>query len=65
MLPMNYRGIRPANLVTVLEGNGTPERPYQNVTYVLAYQDVEGLERLVTLGKLVPLTEEERGNFRR
>ena len=59
----NYRGIKPANTLCVLEGNGTEESPYQNVIYVIVYEMVGGMERLVTIGKVVPLTEEEKKNF--
>ena len=56
----NYRGIRDAFLVTVLEGNGTPENPYQEVDYVIS-QKLHGSEwRFETIGKIVSLSEEEK-----
>lgn len=55
----HYRGIIPLMGVKVLEGDGDA-RPYQEVIYVLAEgSPIEG-KKLATLGKLVPLTEEER-----
>lgn len=57
---MNYRGIKPAHIVTVLEGKGTEESPYMNQRYVLEWANDGGLK---TAGKLVELTEEERRNF--
>ncbi len=53
----NYRGVRPAQLVSVLEGEGVPESPYQIVEYVLLAK-TDGT--YITHGKIVPLTEEER-----
>ncbi len=55
-----YRGIRPAEIVEVLEGDGTKENPYYIVSYVLEYQSINGFKRLTTAGKLAKLTDEER-----
>lgn len=59
----NYRGTQPAILVNVLEGEGTPESPNQIVQYVLSIQDVAGIGRPVTIGKVVELTKEEKEAF--
>lgn len=59
----NYRGIAPAYVVVVLEGDGSTERPYENVRYVLGHARVGGLDRLVTLGKITKLTENEKAAF--
>lgn len=59
----NYRGIRPAEIVVVLEGNGTTEYPYEEVKYVVEFEHVAGIRRMRTLGKVVNLTEEERNWF--
>jgi len=55
----NYRGIAPAHLICVLEGNGE-DIPFQEVKYVVEYETIAGLTRLRTLGKVVELTEQER-----
>lgn len=60
---MNYKGIKPANIVTVLEGNGTKDEPFKNVKYILEYIDTIAGIRLVTTGKLVELTEDEKKFF--
>jgi hypothetical protein len=51
----NYRGIKPASIVTVLEGNGTEDSPFTEVLYVIIMQDVRGLIRPVTIGKVTEL----------
>lgn len=51
----NYKGVKPAEVVTVLEGDGSIEFPYTEVQYVLGYQDFNGFTRMVTLGKIVPV----------
>lgn len=56
----HYRGTQPAVIVNVLEGNGTEEYPSQIVRYVLQVEEVGGISRPVTIGKIVPLTEEEK-----
>lgn len=56
----NYRGVRPATLVSIKEGDGTPENPAHIVDYVTVFEEVAGLMRERTLGKVVPLTEEEK-----
>lgn len=58
-----YRGVRPAELVSVIEGDGA-EYPYQEVTYVLSCTEINGLVRSITIGKIVPLTEEEKSWFK-
>ena len=60
---MRYKGIRPASIVTVSEGNGTEENPYQYVQYVVTMESVCGLSRPITLGKLQELTAEEKSEF--
>lgn len=47
-----YRGVRPATLVRVCEGDGTEERPYEEVDYVIVHENVAGLTRQKTLGKV-------------
>ena len=59
----NYRGIRPANIVTVLEGKGTEESPYRNVEYVVAYENISGFSRMVTVGKIIPISENFGDNY--
>lgn len=54
--PIKYRGVRTGLIVGVLEGNGT-DIPYELIEYVI----VGGQ----TLGKIVPLTPEERALFDR
>ena len=56
----NYRGVRPATLVSIKEGDGTHENPAHIVDYVTVFEEVAGLIRQLTLGKVVPLSEEER-----
>ena len=58
-MTQHYRGVRPATLVRVLEGTGESSSPYGEVDYVIAFERVQGIERMVTIGKVVPLTEEE------
>ena len=60
---MNYRGIKPAEIITVLEGEGTRESPYTVVQYVVSYQQVSGFDRMYTVGKIVELTEKEKESF--
>lgn len=59
----NYRGVYPANIVTILEGDGTPGHSYENVRYVLGYKNTEAGIRLTTLGKMIDLTEEDKSVF--
>lgn len=59
----NYRGIRPAMLVNVLEGNGTVDAPYHKVEYVIVYQEINGIVRQITLGKVAYLTDEEKNGW--
>lgn len=59
----NYRGVRPAMLICVLEGDGTAENPYKEVQYAATISWEDGIDRPVTLGKLVPLTDEEKSWF--
>ena len=61
----NYKGVRPAEIVAVLEGDGTQENPYRQTDYVLEHVVVDGFTRMITAGKIVPLTEEERRFFTR
>ncbi len=58
---MNYRGILQASIVTVLEGDGK-EIPYQEKMYVIC-PDTTG--KLVTIGTVTPLTEEEKTSVKR
>ena len=60
---MNYRGIKPASVVVVLEGEGTQASPYKEEQYVVEFQNIAGLPRQITVGKIVPLTTEERDSF--
>ena len=53
----NYRGIRPASLITVLEGDGTEEAPFTKVSYVIVMEQKCGTVRPVTIGMVAPLTE--------
>lgn len=53
---LNYRGVKPATLVKVLEGKGTKDSPYQEVDYVIVYENIEGIVRQVTVGKVVPFS---------
>lgn len=55
----NYRGVRQATIVIVLEGNGTENSPYEEVRYVIAIGD-DGVAR--TIGKIIDLQEDEK-NF--
>lgn len=57
-----YRGTKPAQIVIVLEGDGE-KTPFQEEKYVLEYQTVAGITRLVTVGKVVPLTTLEQKWF--
>lgn len=59
---IKYRGVKPATIVTVLEGNGK-DVPLELVQYVIVFENVGGMERQITLGKVVPLTEEEKSYF--
>lgn len=52
---IRYRGVRPAEIITVLEGDGTPEEPFTEVEYVIGYVEINGLFRTKTLGKIVPI----------
>lgn len=63
MIIQNYRGVRPAEIITVIEGNGTKEAPFQTVRYVITFTSVGGVNRMETIGKIVDLTEEERNWF--
>lgn len=58
----NYRGVKPVEIVSVLEGNGK-DIPFKVVEYVIGYEETAGVTRMKTLGKIVPLTEEERKWF--
>ena len=58
----NYRGVYPAEVVCVLEGNGD-DIPFEQVQYVLRFKQVGGISRAETVGKVVPLTEEEQKWF--
>lgn len=51
----NYRGVKEAYLIIVLEGDGTEKAPFENVEYVLT-ADQYGLK---TIGKVVPLKDDE------
>ena len=62
MMIQNYRGIKPAEIITVLEGDGE-KIPFDTTQYVIGYENVAGITRMITLGKLVPLTEEEKDWF--
>lgn len=62
MKAINYRGIKPAAIVTVIEGDGVAV-PFAKVQYVLSFEDRFGISTPVTLGKIVPLSEEERAMF--
>ena len=59
----NYRGIKPAEIIVILEGDGTPENPSYEAQYVVVFETVGGLSRMKTIGKVIPLTEEERNWF--
>lgn len=59
----NYRGVRPATVVVVKEGNGTEESPYKEVEYVIGFAEVCGIQRQITLGKITKLTQEEESWF--
>lgn len=56
-----YRGVYPATIVSVLEGDGD-RYPYDEVDYVVVHNPVMGNSK--TLGKVVPLTEEEKKGFK-
>ena len=65
--PQNYRGIKPVELVLVLEGDGTKENPYREVNYVVEHVQIMNSYRMRTIGKVIPLTAEEKswfGDFR-
>ena len=47
----NYRGVKIAYIVTVLEGNGTEEYPFEEVRYVFDTDEL-GIK---TIGKITPL----------
>lgn len=55
MKTQNYRGVKPATLVKVLEGDGTIKDPYTEVNYVIVYEYVENEIRQITLGKVVEI----------
>ncbi len=57
-----YRGLRSAFLIRVLEGDGI-NVPFENVLYVAVYEKINGEVFPKTLGKVVPLTEEESRFF--
>ena len=57
----NYRGVQQATIVNVKEGDGTHEDPARVTKYVISFDGLDG--RYVTVGKIVPLTEEELGWF--
>lgn len=61
--PQNYRGVRPATLVSVIEGDGK-DVPFHTVDYVVVFDVGDGIQRQITLGKVVPLTEEEVSFFK-
>lgn len=54
--PINYRGIKQATLLAVVEGDGTNENPYKIVEYVVGFKG----GKVQTLGKLVQLSVEEQ-----
>lgn len=58
----NYRGVFPAEVVIVLEGNGK-DIPFQEVQYVMRYKIVCGVGRLETIGKVQSLSEKEKAWF--
>lgn len=60
MKTQRYRGTRPLQAIEVLEGDGTKDSPAQVVTYICQHEHTPGGIRLTTIGKLTPLTEEER-----
>lgn len=60
---MKYRGVIPATIVHILEGDGTPDFPYEEVKYVIVFENVGGVQRQATIGKIVALTDEEKYNF--
>lgn len=60
MRKINYRGIKIAHIICIIEGEGTVEQPMEQVDYVVSYADNGDL---VTLGKIVPLSKEERDMF--
>lgn len=59
----NYRGIKPAELVYVLEGDGSEGNPFKNEAYVVVWTNIDSVTRMKTLGKVAELTEEERSWF--
>ncbi len=63
-LTQHYRGTQPAIIVNVLEGYGTEEHPSQIVKYVLQVEEVGGISRPVTIGKIIPLSEEEQSWYK-
>lgn len=54
---MNYRGVKQAYLVGVLDGKGTEKEPFSVIDYVICKR-LDGT--MVSYGKVVPLSEEER-----
>lgn len=54
---IKYRGVKTAFLVGVVEGDGTSDNPMNLTEYVLA---VSKSGVMTTLGKVVPLDENER-----
>lgn len=60
---INYKGVKPATIVTVAEGDGSIGNPYRTTDYVLMFENVQGIQRQITYGKIVPLTEEELDSF--
>lgn len=53
----NYRGVQQATIVNVKEGDGTREDPAIVTKYVILFDGLAG--RDITVGKIVPLTDEE------
>ena len=49
----NYKGVRPATLVKVLEGDGSVEHPFEQVDYVIVNELEGGRTRPVTIGKVI------------
>lgn len=52
-----YRGVRLAHVITICEGEGTPDSISRLVDYVLL-PSTGG--NLVSYGKVIPLTQEEK-----
>lgn len=58
-LIQHYRGVQPATIVNVMEGDGTEENPARVAQYVIMFENVAGVQRQKTLGTIMPLTNEE------